>query len=139
MEYLRSLFKSNKGSSNVEVIVWISIVFVLSTVVYTMSSIFLSDENISDTQNHTVVNEESINKNNTDKILNNVKEKEPVTQNIVINNIVKDDNNNFLKDVNINIIADIVSTVLIATVGFFIGKFSRKKKVKLSKKEGFKI
>lgn len=135
----KKLFKSKKGASSVEIIVWFSIAFVLLTIFFVMSSMFSSNENISNTQNNTLVSQESIDKNNADQVLNDIQEKEPITQNIVINNIVKEDNNNFLKDINMNIISDIISTVLIATTGFFIGKFSNKKKVKLSKKEEFKI
>lgn len=135
----KKLFKSKKGTSSVEIIVWFSIAFVLLTIFFVMSSMFSSNENISNTQNNTLVSQESIDKNNADQVLNDIQEKEPITQNIVINNIVKEDNNNFLKDINMNIISDIISTVLIATAGFLIGKFSRKKKVKLSKKEEFKI
>lgn len=130
---LKKLFKSKKGASSVEIIVWFSIAFVLLTIFFMMSSMSSSNGNISNTQNNTLVSQEYIDKNNADQVLNDVTEKEPITQNIIINNIVKEDKNNFFKDINMNIISDIISTGLIATVGFLIGKFSRKKKVKLSK------
>lgn len=132
MMYWEKILKNNKGASSIEIVAWFSIIYILLVMGFLIiPKIFSSDDIVSNAQNHTVISDKSINKNNADEILNNIKEKEPTTQNIVINNIVKEDSSNFLKDVNVNIISDIIATSLIAIAGFFIGKFSKAKTVKL--------
>lgn len=134
LKHLKEFIKDIIYAIDAEIIAlfFILIIFIISICDF---SKFLDDKYGPNNQSYTIATEESIDKNNTNGILNNLKEKEnikePVTQNIVIYNILKEDNNNFLKDININIIVDITATVLIATTGFFIGKFFKKKKVKL--------
>ena len=49
-------------------------------------------------------------------------------QNIVINNIVKDKNESFLHDFNLNLLAGLASTALVGVIGYFVGRFAKKKK-----------
>ena len=125
MKSLKNIFKSKKGSSTLGFIALLSLALFL--IFWTISF----DEPTLSNQNHTVVSEMSIDENTTKEALNTLKEKEPTTQNIVINNIVKDKNEDFLHDFNLNIISDLASTALIGIIGFFIGKLSKKKKLKI--------
>lgn len=128
MAYLKNILKSKKGASNFESIVWFSIVFVISAMFWTLLPTIFSNEQTSSNQNHTIVSEISIDENTTEEVLNIVEEKEPVTQNIVINNIVKDKNESFLHDFNLNLLADLASTALVGVIGYFVGRFAKKRK-----------
>lgn len=123
--------KSNVGNSSIEIIVWFSIVMVLSTAFFSIRTC-ISDYSIVESNTNNLVNTESIADNQNNTIIKE-ENKVPITQHITINNIQKDGKDNLFYDFNINVLSDIASNVVIILVGFFIGKFTKKKTVSLKK------
>lgn len=136
MGKLKYLLKNKKGASNVEIIVWISIVLALGVEIFTIGAPLLNTPNTSiktDNIEHTMVSETPI----KEDTLNTLDENKTNTQNITINNIVKDKNDSFLNNLNLNLLSDLISTIIVSIVGFFFGVFIKSrniKKVKITKK-----
>lgn len=146
MQKLHNLLKNKTSASDVEIIVWFTVLFVIATILFLFRPSNLKGELVdnSTTIEQTIVNTEPIDHSNvSNNIINNEEyikseKKEPIVQNVTINNIVKDKDDNFWANFNINLLSDFTATVLVGILSFFAGMFMknrRSKKLKQLDKE----
>lgn len=146
MQKLHNLLKNKTGASDVEIIVWFTVFFVICTILFLFRPSNLKGElvNNSTTTEQTIVSSEPIDHSNvSNAIINNEEyvkpeKKEPTVQNVTINNIIKDKDDNFWSNFNINLLSDFTATALVGILSFFAGMFMknrRSKKLKQLDKE----